>query len=378
MVIVVKIGGSLLKNHTDYITAGKFISNLRKEDNVIVVVSAMKGVTSKLLSIAQGKASLSEYDKIIAKYLNILSELGASKHVISEVKRLANEGYETISLLRKEPSSALVDRLLSLGERISKFVMKETLNKLGLKTIALDGGDIGITTTSEYTQAKPIFHKCFSNIRKTLSELLEKEVTPVIAGFIGKDEKGMITTMGRGASDLTATIIASSICASKLMLITNVPGIMTTDPNLIPTAQSLPYVSLNEAITMAKYRVKKFHPLTFEPFRMVENKTKIYVGHYAKAFTEIVRHEVPPEAKVVVIQDNNKITVIGYEIDKVLDSIKEKDGLLDIIREDNEPIAIIQVEYEKVNYLLNEIHNLIIRRLKECFKTPSGREYGEN
>lgn len=151
------------------------------------------------------------------------------------------------------------DLLMSCGEIISAVVMAETLEKRGYSVRVLTGGQAGIITNANYTDAE-ILRVDTSRI----TSLISSGIIPIITGFQGMTEDGDITTLGRGASDLTAAILGEALKASEIQIYTDVDGIMTADPRIVPDAKVIDYISYNEVFQLADYGAKVIHPRAVE------------------------------------------------------------------------------------------------------------------
>jgi aspartate kinase len=168
-------------------------------------------------------------------------------------------------LLLGEVTPRSSDYLISFGERLSINLVTAALNDLGAKAVTLTGKDAGIVTDSNFGEAKPLMDTTRLHVSHTIDAFLEKKTLPIIGGFAGADQHGNITTFGRGGSDYTATIIASSIKADEVWLMSDVDGLMTTDPKIVKNAKVLKEVSYIEAMEMALFGAKYIHPRALEP-----------------------------------------------------------------------------------------------------------------
>ncbi|MGI0070020.1 MAG: aspartate kinase, partial [Nitrosopumilaceae archaeon] len=168
-------------------------------------------------------------------------------------------------LLLGEVTPRSSDYLISFGERLSINLVAFALNDVGIKAVPLTGKDAGIITDSNFGGAKPLMDTTRLHVSHTIENLLQKKTMPVIGGFAGADQYGNITTLGRGGSDYTATIIASSIKADEVWLMSDVDGLMTTDPKIVNNAKLIKEVSYVEAMEMALFGAKQIHPRAIEP-----------------------------------------------------------------------------------------------------------------
>jgi len=261
--IVMKFGGTSMGNAERIQNVASLVIS-RLHEKPVVVVSAVGGVTDLLLQAGGVAQRGGDYSKLLEKIKSIHDEiLSTLKISLPEIRLLfmqLSNTYAGISQL-KEFSDRSNDLIVSFGERLSSRILAECLNMMGTPSKAFDAWDVGLMTTSDFTQAK-LLPEAEKIIKKTISSL---SLVPVITGFIGKDSAGEITTLGRGGSDLSAGIIGAAVDAKVIEIWTDVPGIMTADPRLIPEARSLPSVSFQEAAELSAFGAKVLHPKTIEP-----------------------------------------------------------------------------------------------------------------
>jgi len=155
--------------------------------------------------------------------------------------------------------------VLSFGERLSVRILCGALVDLGLEARCLTGGEAGILTDENYGSARPLMKTTAQQVRTRINPLIEKRIIPVIAGFMGETQNGVTTTLGRGGSDYTATIVGAAIGADEVWIWTDVDGLMTADPKLVPDAKTIPRLSFSEAMEMGYFGAKNMHPKALEP-----------------------------------------------------------------------------------------------------------------
>jgi aspartate kinase len=261
--IVMKFGGTSMGTGT-MIAQVADIVRARMESSPLVVVSAASGVTDMLLGAARQAAAGNEpapfHGKIRGCHVAILEDL------LLDTTMLDHHFAEILEVLKgiyylRELTLRTKDYVASFGERMSSEILAARFRALGLKARAYPAWDAGFVTTSEFTQAR-VLPEARDLIRDRLSGL---DHLPVVTGFIGKDEAGQITTLGRGGSDFTAAIIGEAVGASEIQIWTDVSGIMTADPRIVAGAKVLPVVSFAEASEMAVFGARVLHPKTIEP-----------------------------------------------------------------------------------------------------------------
>jgi aspartate kinase len=169
------------------------------------------------------------------------------------------------------------DFILSFGEKLSAPIISGAIIEQGIDSISLTGYDAGIITDSNYGYAEPIMTLTKENVSNKILPLFKKGIVPVITGFIGKDEKGVQTTLGRGGSDYTASIIGASISADEIIIWKDVKGFMTADPKIVPNARLINTLSYDEAIELASFGAKILHPRAIEP--LIDEEIKMHIKY---------------------------------------------------------------------------------------------------
>ncbi|MEM2986826.1 MAG: aspartate kinase [Nitrososphaerota archaeon] len=282
MRIVMKFGGSILKDKESILNIAKTIHEYSKENELVIVVSALKGVTDYLIKISEEAINGNEKiikEKIIdlrKKHLEIIEETIKNENIKKEIERIIEELINELEKFLigvtylREITPRIKDYILSFGERLSTPIIYGILKDVGLKVEYYSGGEAGIITDSNFGEAKPLMNVTKYQIRERILPLLDKKIIPIISGFIAFNQEGMITTLGRGGSDYTATIIGSAIKADETWIWTDVDGLMTADPKIVPFAKTLHELSFLEAIEMAVFGAKYMHPKALEP-AMEEN-----------------------------------------------------------------------------------------------------------
>ena len=277
MRLVLKFGGTSLSSPNHIRNVAKIVASFSKDNEIVVVCSAVDGVTDDLLTISRLIEQKKKDDvtktlnNIIKKHKQFANQTvknsAIKKQLLQKLNTDVSELKELVGglTLLKEVSARSLDYLISFGERLSDDLVSFALQDIKKKSTALNGKEVGIVTDSNFGESRPLMDTTRIRISKTLGSLLAKKITPVVGGFAGADQHGNITTFGRGGSDYTATIIASCINADEIWLMSDVDGLMTADPKLVKNAKLLKEVSYAEAIEMAQFGAKQIHPRTFEP-----------------------------------------------------------------------------------------------------------------
>ena len=237
----------------------------------VVVVSAMSGITNLLVQASKeaeaGSINYLTTVKIIEdKHIETVANLVPIKQqseIFAHIKRIINELEDFLKgvYLIKELSNKSQDFILSQGELLSAFIINKAALQLGLNTCFVDAKEI-IKTDSTFGNATVDFEYTKKNVKNHVNI---SEITPIVTGFIASNHNGDTTTLGRGGSDYTASILGESLSVDKVEIWTDVDGVMTADPRMVKNAFSLPNVSYKEAMEMTHFGAKVIYPPTLQP-----------------------------------------------------------------------------------------------------------------
>lgn len=275
--IVMKFGGTNMGSTAAIQhSASLAIRSLREDVQVVVVVSAMSGVTNQLFSLANAAAAgdiaaaNDEIATIRTRHFATANELGAAPD--SDTSRELRELLETLRqavygvYLLRELTPRSKDLIISFGERLSAPLMSFTLSQAGFVAKHLTGGEAGILTDAHFGSARPL-KEAYQRVADRLSGFLGAGVTPVVSGFMGETQRGVVTTLGRGGTDYSATIIGKSLSASEVWAWKDVDGVMGADPRIVPDAQNIEVLSYKEVMELAYFGAKVLHPLAVTPLQ---------------------------------------------------------------------------------------------------------------
>ncbi|WMT50394.1 MAG: hypothetical protein RE471_05265 [Ferroplasma sp.] len=297
---VVKIGGSILKNKEDLILIKQKLMDCH---NCIIVTSALKNVTNMLIEAYETKNT-----GIIENIYNMHITM---TDLPDEIKGILGKFRDELKrLVLMDKNLQLRDLVISYGERMSTVLIYSFLRDNGFKISYII--DPLIVTDSVFGNATFIEDRTAERIRNTVFG----DIT-IVPGFYGMDENGKITTVGRGGSDYTAIIFASVLSCS-VRIITDVPGIMTSDPTIFSDSRTLPEVSLSEVLKMSHFGVKNFNYKTFTP--VIGKNIDITVESlYESGKTRITRKPVKSVKCVALASygttpERNLLVFIGHGI----------------------------------------------------------------
>src|SRR5262249_44941819 len=165
---------------------------------------------------------------------------------------------------------------VSFGEILSSTLLAEVLKQKGIQARQVDARSY-IITDEEFTSAAPLMAETFAQSQSELIPILESGVVPVLGGFIGSTKQGVTTTLGRGGSDYTAALIGAALGVSEIQIWTDVTGVLTADPRLVPEAQTVERLSYGEAAELAYFGAKVLHPKTIQP--AIENSILFHLSN---------------------------------------------------------------------------------------------------
>ena len=277
--IVMKFGGSLLENSKNFLEIAEYVKNIEQKGRLVLVISAMKGVTDSLLKLCELAASGEELNagKILLdieeRHVRVCEELGLNcSEVRGELEKL--EKIVRGMLYLGEMTPRVRDLVASFGENLSGKILTLLLTDMGVNSIFMTGGEAGIITDDSHGNANPLLKTTKIYLRMRLMPVLDNAL-PVVAGFSGMTRDGKVTTMGRGGSDLTATLIGSSLGAEEVWIWTDVDGFMTADPKLVREAKLIRHLSYMEAIEMAHFGAKRMNPRFLEPAMLTNTPVRV-------------------------------------------------------------------------------------------------------
>jgi len=263
--IVMKFGGSSVADASRIRHVAEIVrSQLAKKP--VLVLSAMGDTTDHLLeagdaALKNGKVEISRIEKLHMDTVKNL-KLPVQKEVnalFDELKRLLSG----IALIR-ELTPRTKDYLVSFGERLSVRIAAAMLKSSSMNSMAFDAWELGFLSNSDYGKAE-LLKESWDLIPKKVLPLINGNSLPVVTGFIAKDERGSITTLGRGGSDLSATMIAAACRAEEVQVWKDVDGILTADPRIVKNVRPVQNVTYEEAAELAYYGAQVLHPRAMQP-----------------------------------------------------------------------------------------------------------------
>ena len=347
------------------------------ERQPVVVVSAMTRVTDALLAAfeiarkgdhQEAAASLDEhYSRHAAVAEHFISATDSS--VFNSELELAREELADLLMRvsrRSLPLAMLRDAIVSYGEQLSSRLLAEVLKAKGIMARQVDSRRL-IITDDEYGAATPIWDESRELIKLELEPVISAEEVPVMGGFIAANRGGETTTLGRGGSDYTAALVAAALEACELQIWTDVTGVMTCDPRIVPDARTIPVLSYEEAAELAYFGAKVLHPKTIKP--AVDHNIPVRVCNTfepSETGTMVLGDSGETPTKIKSIAHKKNITILRITSARMLGSYGFMSALFQVFERFRTVIDVISTSEVSVALTLDNTASLeqIVTELK--------------
>lgn len=308
-ITVVKFGGTSIQDAPAFERVARIVK-AKQSPALIVVASAMSGVTDALIASFRGvstngiEASARSLEEHFARHLEVGQNLSpvrfARLQSLIEISR-----SEIVELLTRVASNGKVDLRLhdavaSHGERLAANLLALVLEEHGMAAHYVDARSC-VITNNEHGNAAPLLAELQQKTRAELLPLLDQKRIPVLGGFIGSTTDGVTTTLGRGSSDYSATLIGAAVHAREIEIWTDVDGIQTADPRLVQATRTVPHVSYTEAAELAKLGARVMHPKMIEPVIAQRIPIRILNSHAPQQPGTLISAEAHPNGTVKAI-----------------------------------------------------------------------------
>ncbi|MDR2095009.1 MAG: aspartate kinase [Treponema sp.] len=322
--IVMKFGGSSIAD-ADRIRHVASIVEAQVKRKPALVLSAMGDTTDHLLAAADtaiktGMVSIGNIEELHAKTIQELRLSEAIEEGLQqEITPLLDELRSLlvgISLI-KELTNKTEDYLVSFGERLSVRIAAAYFNTIHIKAQAFDAWDMGFLSDANFSSAW-LLKESWDLIPAKMLPVIESGILPVVTGFIAREKSGAITTLGRGGSDLTATVIAVACKAEEVQVWKDVDGILTADPRLVPEAKPLEEVTYEEAAEMAYFGAQVLHPRAMQPCAKTGTPVLVKNSYNPRAPGTRILRFVPKKGPIRAITTRKNVTLIDIVSTRML------------------------------------------------------------
>src|SRR5450432_725680 len=365
--IVMKFGGSSVESAAAIERVARIVK-AREERRPVVVVSAMGKTTNNLLALAntaiEGKR---------AEYLRQLHEIRdyhsrEARRVVpladrTELDRTLDDHFQELTELVKglavlgELTPRSIDAISSYGERLSSYIVTLAFRHFGMKAEQVDSRDV-IVTDHHHTQAVPNFAETYARLAGTIPPIAEKHVV-VMGGFISSTETGVTTTLGRGGSDYTASIVGAGIGAEEIQIWTDVDGMLTADPTILPGGHRVKTISFAEAAELAYFGAKVLHPATVVP--AIEKNIPVLILNSRRpeiSGTRITSQSVPCANVVKSIACKRQITMVNIHSTRMLMAHGFLHRIFEIFNRYETPVDMVATSEVSVSLTIDTVKHI--------------------
>ena len=357
--IVMKFGGSSIADASRLRHVASIIKT-QIEKRPVLVLSAMGDTTDHLLeagslALKDGKVEIKSVRKLHQETLKSL-KLPVQKEtseLLDELSRLLSG----IALIR-ELTPRTKDYLVSFGERLSVRIAAAYLKSTGMNARAFDAWEMGFLSDSAYTQAE-LLKESWDLIPKKVLPQVKGNVVPVITGFLAKDEKGIITTLGRGGSDLSATMIAAACKAEEVQIWKDVDGILTADPRIVKNTRPVEHVTYDEAAELAFFGAQVLHPRAMLPCMKTGTPVLVKNSYNVEApGTRIGQAPGKKSPSVRAITFRDKVTLVDIVSTRMLGQYGFLAEVFSVFSRHNISVDMVATSEVSVSLTLDESYDL--------------------
>jgi len=381
--VIMKFGGSCLQNKESYLQITNIVKEYMKSTRVLIVVSAIKGMTNKLINFYEKSCSeerdcdliiediYNDHFQLINKLFDVdSSEYGGVLELLQKnIEDLKHLG-SLIKLIR--PSADIYDLFVSYGERLSTFILSNYLSSKGYKSEPMLSDKI-IRTDDNFGRALPLLEETEDLVKEKLIPILmsDKNLIVCVSGYFGSTKDNKISTLGRGGSDLSAAIIAYALHSAylcKIIYWKDVKGFLDADPKVAEKTSLIKRISYKEAKELAFFGTKVLHPLCLDINEKGEipSEVRFFYEPESEDFTMITKEIVQDDNVIKAITSMEKLSMVTIEGDTMIPLSGTASKLFSLLGENNINIVFISqsssennitfgIEYEdsmKVSFLL--------------------------
>ena len=321
-----KFGGTSVK---DRAAIERLIEIVKGTPEPVVVVSALAGVTDRLLGVAAEaaagalEAAQSNVRTLRERHISVASVVidpALRDEVIVELEREFDELDRVVGALAVlgEVSPRWFDTIAATGELASSRIVAAALTAHGQPATWVDARQV-VVTNDEFMSAAPQFDQTNAALKKVVAPIVRGQRTPVIGGFVGATEQGVTTTLGRGGSDFSGAIVGAALGADEIQIWTDVDGMLTADPRVIGGTLVVPHLSFAEASELAYFGAKVLHPATIQPAVSQDIPVRILNSQRPAARGTLITARRPAShRRVTAIASKNGVTVVNITSTRML------------------------------------------------------------
>lgn len=353
----------------------------------ILVVSALGGATDRLLGLA-AQAGAGDADGarenvrlLLERHLQVARVI-TDDRLRSDVEAYLNAEFGSLSrvvsalAVLEEVSARWLDAIAAVGELASSRIVAAALESRGIAATWVDARKV-MVTTDEHTAAPPLMPETEAKMTSELIPLLATRRVPVIGGFVGATASGVTTTLGRGGSDYSAAIVGACLGASEIQIWTDVDGMLTADPRLIPTAKVVPHLSFDEAAELAYFGAKVLHPATILPAMAKNIPVRILNSRNAEARGTLITAARPSSGHpLTAVASKRNVTVVDISSTRMLMAHGFLRKLFGVFEQHTTSVDVVTTSEVSVSVTVDDVRRLprILEDLKAFAEVASSSD----
>lgn len=344
----------------------------------IVVVSALAGVTDRLLGVAAqagagdmegAHASLTDLRARHLQVASVVNDAAQRQAIAAAIDREFDEVDRIVQALGvlREVSPRWLDTLAATGEIVSSQIIAAALTTHGLPATWVDARR-AVVTDAEHTSAAPLFQETTAGLMTHADPALAAGRIPVIGGFVGATAGGVTTTLGRGGSDFSAAIVGACLGAGEIQIWTDVDGMLTADPRIVADPQVVPHLSFAEASELAYFGAKVLHPATIQPAVARNIPVRILNSHRPQALGTLITSERPAsERPLTAVASKRAVTVVDITSTRMLMAHGFLRRLFEVFERFKTPVDVVTTSEVSVSVTVDDSRRLpaIVSALQE-------------
>lgn len=367
--IVMKFGGTSVESPAAMRTV---IQLARREQHrkPLIVVSAIAGATNALLESAhkavEGELATSHriLNDLLERHVTLMENLIDTRSTIQQLILEIRRRFDELKTLCQgiailgELTNRSLDTIASVGERLSSLILAEAMRTEGLPVELVDARSV-VITNDDFGNASPKMHVIERNVRTMITPKLNAGLIVITQGYIGSTVKGQTTTLGRGGSDYSAALLGAAAEAEEIQIWTDVDGIMTADPRIVPSARRLKVISFREASELAYFGAKVLHPSTILP--AVKKNIPVIVLNSRRPHaggTLIVANPPPSNVAVKSIASKRAITVINIQSTRMLMAYGFLESIFGVFSRHKTPVDLVTTSEVAVSLTIDNTARL--------------------
>jgi len=380
--LVCKFGGTSVQDAENLLRLASIIKS-KQAESPIVVASAMGKTTNGLLeaaaiaAVGDSQRAVERFSLVEENHLQVAKKLNIALTEDDPIYIALQAYFKEIRYLLKgisaikELSPRITDEVASYGERLSTLILAEVLKKEGLNSVLLDARKC-IITDNNFTFARPLYPETDEAIRAIVLPEVQAGKIPVLQGFIGSTKDGVTTTLGRGGSDYSAAIFGASLNAAAIEIWTDVTGVLTTDPRMIPEAKRLPKITFDEAAELAHFGAKVLHPATIAPAKEKNIPVKVLNSYHPELEgTTITNDKELTDKPFVALSYYSDASIINIKSPRMVGALGFLQSLFAIVAKYNVAVDVVATSNISVSFTVtnkNYLNEIVaeLTELGEC------------